>query len=262
MQQITCPNCNELLHADNINIQQMTALCPACHHVFRVEAPNPSTKPKPRKVKQPQHLDVTASDDNLRMSFRTNFRLDRNQTFLASAIIGLTTTIAAVLTFQEALAGETSLIAPILIGLMPLMAFYVMALTVYNHTQIDVTTERITVSRGPLPNPADRTIEVPLFGVERVQFKETPASVREGYDTPRYTVWAQMTNGGRQVIADDLIHDYAAFVTQRINAYLHEHEIIAEEGEVETHNVLDLESAVDDEPLIEDLQGDIGRSTR
>src|SRR3970040_208257 len=92
--QLTCPNCGAQIPSENIHIQQMTAVCPACSTVFRFEPPQ--AKIKRRKVTQPANLTVRESDQQLSLSFRTNFRLDKNETFLTTGIMSLIFTFLTV----------------------------------------------------------------------------------------------------------------------------------------------------------------------
>ena len=65
--QVNCPNCGEKLPAENINIQKMTAVCPACDTVFSFDLP--ADKAKRRKVKQPAKLNLRDDNDRLQMEF-------------------------------------------------------------------------------------------------------------------------------------------------------------------------------------------------
>ena len=44
--QVNCPNCGEKVPADHINIQKMTAVCPACDTIFSFDLPEAETKAK------------------------------------------------------------------------------------------------------------------------------------------------------------------------------------------------------------------------
>ena len=79
--QVICPNCGEKVTAENINIQKMTAVCAACDTVFPFDLPE--VKIKRRKVKLPTKLTLRDTE-TLQMEFWTNFRLDRNEPFLAA----------------------------------------------------------------------------------------------------------------------------------------------------------------------------------
>ena len=60
MNTMNCPNCGEKVPASHINIQKMTAVCPACDTVFSFDVPE-TQKAKRRKVKQPANLMLTES---------------------------------------------------------------------------------------------------------------------------------------------------------------------------------------------------------
>ena len=90
--QVNCPNCGEKVPAENINIQKMTAVCPACDTVFSFDLPEAETKAKRRKVKQPSKL-MIQDNDTLQMAFQTNFRLDRNEAFISSAMGSICLTV-------------------------------------------------------------------------------------------------------------------------------------------------------------------------
>ena len=217
--QLTCPNCGEQIPSENINIQQMTAVCPTCSTVFRFDPPE--AKVKRRKVKQPARVTLRESGGQLSLSFRTNFRLDKNETFISTGILGLVFTFLTVASASGYLASDVPLVIALGFGLATLFLYYLVALTIYNSTHIDVNEETIQVSRKPLPDLRTQPRDINLSGIERIRYAETPVSIREGYDTPRYTVWVVMVDGRRKVIVSDVIDDYAVFIAQRLNEYLH-----------------------------------------
>jgi uncharacterized membrane protein YeaQ/YmgE (transglycosylase-associated protein family) len=221
--QIQCPNCGEKIRAENINIQDKIAVCSACDTVFKFEIPE--EKIKRRKVKQPQNLILRDSDESLKMSFRTNFRLDADEGFVGSIIMGLMGAIIGPLMINGFLGGKIPFLIPMAFIVISLIAFYNMALIAYNQTEIEMNDERIRLSRKPLPtifgNPNQ---EVQVSGVVSFVAEESPKSVKEAYDTPRYHVWAIMQDGSRKIVVPDLIEDYAHFVAQRFEERLHSEE--------------------------------------
>ena len=214
---VTCPNCDETIPADKINMQRMAAVCPVCDTVFSFGVP--TAKSKRRKIKQPLHMSVHDSDP-LHMAFRTNFRLDRNAGFLNASVISGTFALATVATMQEYAAAEVPIIIPLICFMAMMLAIYMVALVVFNRTHIAMDEDSIRVSRQPLPNPLRQPEMVSLMGVERIHYEETPISKREGYDTPRYQVWAETVDGRRKMIITDLIEEYAVYITQRLNERL------------------------------------------
>lgn len=217
MQQLVCPQCGTSVTAENINIQEMISVCQNCDTVFPFE--RPTEKVKRRKVKQPQNLTKHEDERRLHMQFRTNFRLDRNEAFLGSvfstvAFVGLTN-----LFFFEALLGEVNLVLPVLLALFTLMSIYRAGLIAYNQTHIDMTDERIRVSRQPLRGLRP-PLEVDLSGVVAIDTAETEISIERNYDTPRYRVWAERADGTQRVIVNDLTEEYAYYVSRVLDERL------------------------------------------
>ncbi len=216
---VTCPHCGEVIPSANINIQRMTAVCPACDNVFQFEAP--AAKTKRRKVKQPEQLDLRETEDRLHLAFRTNFRLDQHEAFRSSMVMSLVFTFITLMMIGAFSTKEdVPLIMPGVFVLITAAMYYWTALIAYNKTHIDVDHERIKVTRQPLPSPFNQITEYDLAGIAAIRYEETPASRKAGYDTPRYRVWADMGDGGRKIILNDLIEEYALFVVQVLNERL------------------------------------------
>lgn len=244
--QVRCPNCDEIVPSQHINIQQMAAVCPACDTVFQFDLP--SAKIKRRKIKQPDHIALHERDDHLHLAFRTNFRLDQNENFLVSAIMGTVFGFMTLVLGPLILADGKPIILPAIFAVVSLVLFYYAALVAYNKTHIDLDNTRIRVSRQPLPNPLDQAHELRLSGITAVRYEETRASKKEGYDTPRYRVWAETEDGGQKLIVNDVIDDYAQFITQTLNEYL------AADPALETsHLEEDIPEEVADDPDVEAL---------
>jgi len=215
--QLICPTCGEQVKAENVNVQDMVAVCSACDSVFKFSVTEPKTKR--RKVSQPQQLAIR-DDETLHMDFRTNFRLDKHEEFLTFFMVSIALTIMTVLMLGKFLDGELTGLMPLITSAITMALYYRLASITYNKTHIDMDDESIQVSRKPLPNLFDQTRDVNLSGIISIYSEETPQSKKEGYDTPRYHVWAEMADGSRKVIVTDLIDDYAVFITQRLNERL------------------------------------------
>jgi hypothetical protein len=219
---LNCPECATPIPAENINIQKMAAVCPSCGAVFQFEPAEP--KNKRRKVHQPQNLELHDTDDRLQMAFRTNFRLSQDASFISSALMSLLFTFTTVM-MVGGLSGEVSSGEP-LIGILPasfalgtLLMYYWLASTIYNKTHIEMNDEKISISRKPLP-VFEQKNDVSLAGVTVIRYEETPVSKKEGYDLPRFNVWAETPDGSRRMIVKDVIEDYAVFIAQRLNERL------------------------------------------
>lgn len=221
---INCPNCNAHISADNINIQTMTAVCAACDTVFKFKPPQDKSK-RPRKVKQPEKLLLREVDDQLHAQFHTNWRLDQNETFVASSVLSITFLSVSLLMFFISLfdSTETSPILPLMGALfffVSMFALYRIALLTYNKTHIDMQNDVVTVSRHPLRSPFDPTRTISMANVERIRCEETKKSKKEEYDTPRYRVWAETADGQQKLIINDVTEEYAYFITQVLDEHL------------------------------------------
>lgn len=215
--QLTCPECGEQIKAENINIHDMVAVCSVCNTVFKFKFPE--NKPKRRKVQQPQQMTVEEGDD-LQIAYRTNFRLDKDETFLSSLLASVFFTFFTLLTISESLSGDKAVLIPFIFGLLTVSLYYWLSLIVFNKTHIDMTDVSIRVSRQPLPTFLNQTREINLSGVVSIISEETTASKKEAYDTPRYNVWANLHDGSRKVIVSDVTEDYGVFIAQRLNDHL------------------------------------------
>lgn len=221
--QVTCPKCSEPVPAGKINMQQMAAVCPVCHTVFGFDVP--SAKGKRRKVKQPLHMTVHDSDQ-LHMTFRTNFRLDRNAMLINAVVLAIVFAMAVAVTTQDYFTGEMPFFIPLAFFAALMLAVYQIGLTILNRTHIDMDEESIRVSRKPIPNPLRAPNVVSLTGIDRIHHEETPISKREGYDTPRYHIWAETVEGRRNLIISDVIEEYAVFIAQKLNQRLADSDLL------------------------------------
>jgi hypothetical protein len=216
--QLICPHCGAPVSAENINIQRMAAVCAACDTVFQFDPAEP--RHKRRKIKQPRDIQSAETDAGLRIAFRTNFRLDRNEGFLAAAIMSFVFTFITAMMIAASRAKPEITLFILGFGLVTLFFYYTLGLVAYNKTIIEVDDEQISISRKPLPNLLSQPQTISLAGVEKIRYEETAASRKEDYDIPRYHVWADMVEGKRKPIVTDVIEDYAVFVSQRLNEYL------------------------------------------
>jgi hypothetical protein len=250
--QVNCPNCGAKVAAENINIQKMTAVCSACDTVFSFDLPNNAAenKAKRRKVKQPSKIEVQ-DGATLQMDFRTNFRLERNQVFLSTLMGGLSSLFVGLTMIGSE--GEVPIIMPLVFISFAIVFFYALALTVVNKTHIEMDDDAIRVTRTPLPSLFNQGIDVNLASVTAIKYEETAISKKEGYDTPRYRVWAETQDGSRRTIVNDVIEEYAVFITQRLQERLQMHD------EPDVSRLADVERESDDASEYEDVKASQNR---
>ena len=215
--QLICPTCSEPIKAENVNVQDMVAVCSACDSVFKFSLTEPKTKR--RKVSQPQQL-MMRDEDNLHMDFRTNFRLDKDEAFVMFSIMSIALSIITVLMFGKFFDGELTGLLPLITATVSGTLYYQMASIAYNKTHIEMDDESIEISRKPLPSLFNQTRDINLSGVVSIYSEETVISKKEAYDTPRYHVLAELVDGNRKVILSDLVEDYAVFIAQRLTERL------------------------------------------
>lgn len=182
--------------------------------------------PEKRKPKQPHKLTLHEQENKLNIAFRTNFRLDRDETFLTGIILSLMFTFATLASI-----GNAPLIVMAGLVLVTLLSYYWLALTVFNKTVIQVNDDEIRVSRQPIPNPLGHENTISLYNVASILYDETPISKREGYDTPRYRVWAETPDGVQRIILNDVTEPYAAFIAGRLNEELQAFEVEEDDDE-------------------------------
>ncbi len=194
----------------------MAALCAACGSVFEIVIPR--AKAKRRKVERPPALRLL-SDEPLHLAFRTNFRLDKNENFQASASMGGVFSLVALLMTGLYLEGDLPVFLPLIFAALACVALYSLATIVYNTTQIRLDSEAIHIARGPLPS-FTRPRQISLEGVDSFSADETAASQREGYDTPRYHIRAHYADGARRLVIGDLTEDYAEYIAGQLNRRL------------------------------------------
>lgn len=215
--QVRCQNCGAKVPAENINVQKMTAVCTACDNVFSFELPEAKAKTKWRDVRQPEKLALRDAE-TLRMEFATNFRLEKSAGFVLGTFGGLGSILLALLVGAEA---ETPSLMPLVFLLIAAALFYWSALTVMNKTFIEMDDDAIAIQRKPIPSLFDKRREVPLEGVTAIKYEETALSRKEAYDTPRYRVWAETTEGISRTIVNDVIEEYAVFIAQALQERLY-----------------------------------------
>ncbi|MCY4147562.1 MAG: hypothetical protein OXE95_12715 [Chloroflexi bacterium] len=214
--QPVCPQCHQPVEAEQINIQQMVALCLACDSVFELRTG--LQRRKARKTQRPPGLQLH-DDDPLIFKFRTNFRLEKNENFVNSAVLSLVFSLLTTLMVGLSLEGEAPIFLAMLFAILAVGAFYWLASIVWNATEIAAADSSLMVSRRPLPVPASKRV-LDLSSVDAIYAEETAASRQDSYDTPRFHVWASETVGRRKLVVADLTEDYATYIASRLDAWL------------------------------------------
>ena len=214
--QLTCPECESGIAAEDINIQRLMALCHNCDSIFSFG--NKPTKAKRRHYEQPKHLRMT-NGKQLRMAFRTNFRLDKDENFQAGSAMSIVFSFITLVMLAIGAAEGIPFFLPLIFAALALVALYSVAVMAWNRTVVKMDEARLHIARLPLPS-FGKSIALPLDDIVSFACEETKASHDEGFDTPRFHVYANLSSGRRRVVLADLVEDYGFFVTGRLSEWL------------------------------------------
>ncbi|GAB4530483.1 MAG: hypothetical protein OHK0046_51060 [Anaerolineae bacterium] len=160
-------------------------------------------------------------DKRLEMAFHTNTHLMQNESFISALIGAGVFTLVVIVSTGAFINNGESVWLPLIFGALAVLTYYWLLLIAFNKTHIVVDEDSIYTQRRPIPDPLTEHADIALSQVVRVYYEETPTSRQETYATPRYHVWVERTDGNRQVILRDMVGDYAAFIVQGLEAYLH-----------------------------------------
>ena len=213
--QLICPNCQSPITVDLINIQEMTAVCGTCHTVFGFD--RPQSKQKQRKLKEPDTFDIRESDDNLHMSYGLTSPWYANENIIGGIIVGLAFFLFGFV-FRDG--AKFSPIIPLAIWSVALFSILWTIAFIMNRTHINMNDESIDVSRKPISALSSLRKLIDMTNVEAIHIDETAQSKTEGYETPKYRIWAEMSDRRQETILKDLIEPYASVVAQRLQNYL------------------------------------------
>ena len=217
---LVCPDCAEPIAADNINVNEMIAVCGNCHTVFRFDVPH--EKIKRRKTQQPERLNIREEDGVLDMWFTRVLgkedMIARNGVGIASSFF----TMLLLLTFSGYLEGDVPLLVPIILGFLVLAGYYTFALIMFDKTRIRADEHQISLHYEPLPNPFDEAVRVDFADVESIICEETDESQKAGSLKRYYHVGAELVDGNRVLIVKDKPEQYAKYIAQRLEEKLHE----------------------------------------
>lgn len=214
---LTCPQCGQPIEADQINVQEMVAVCSTCNIVFRFAVPEQAQKR--RKVQQPERLAVSEGDE-LRIAYRRILGREAKETLLGVGVASILFAIIFILVLGGILAGDV----PLLVALIPLgfLSFfgYALSLILLNESRIVVDEEQLSVSQKPLPAPFEEEPSLDLSRIVRIGCEETEASRKAGSVNQDYMVFAELLDGNRVLIAKELPRTYAFYIAQMLEETL------------------------------------------
>lgn len=211
--QIKCRNCDEMIPAENINIQEMLALCPACSHVFPLDKGVFARKAKAHKVKRPEGIQVEESSEQLTIAYR---RLYGPGTRMVWAIVTL-----LALFYTAIMIGARADGAPrgavLFIGALAVVCWYLFAVFATTKMTITLDDHDLAVTRGPLPVPFRENNVLDVADINRI-------TIQQGNESrfPATFVAAEFHDGTRTNVVRSLPHEAARYVAHVLDNYLHE----------------------------------------
>lgn len=217
---LACPDCGEPIEADNINVNEMIAVCGSCHTVFRFNVPD--EKAKRRKTRQPDRLNVREEDGILNMWFT---RVLGKEDIIARNGVGFAASFLTMMTFLTTggfFEGDTPILIPIILGTLMMGAYYVLALIMLDETRIIADEHQISLHYKPLPNPFDEAVQVDFSDIETIICEETEESQKAGSLKRYYYVGAELVDGNHVLIVKDKPEQYAKYIAQRLEEKLYE----------------------------------------
>jgi len=212
-----CPHCGAFVPAENINIQQMTALCGECSHVFGFSEGGVIAKPKHRHIPKPKRLETQEDETGLTLSYRRVFNLNT-----IGALAGMSFG-AVVITFALIAIGfspDAPRLAALLPGAIATLLWYVVAVILTTTTRIRANAETVEVKTGPLPFPISEDKTLATADIARVFCEEVVSSQKSGIGVNYYLVRIELVDGVRLSLLDALPQEYAFYIAQALEAYL------------------------------------------
>jgi hypothetical protein len=235
--ELKCRNCGAPIPAENINIQEMLAVCPACNHVFEFDRGAVARKTKHRIPKRPARLHVYEEDDQLELSYRLVF--GAGPTFgLVMCSIGA---VVSSILFVGAIRGGEPPGPVLLIGALACVLGYMLAVFVSTTTQIIADEDSLEVISGPIPFPNSDDKRLNSHEIARVYAEPSMTSWADHH------VYAELHDSSRITLVTSLPYAHAHYIALMLQNYLHSADEEYEDEEAADMIDSDAESA-DDSP--------------
>jgi predicted Zn finger-like uncharacterized protein len=228
--QLTCPNCRTAIPAEKINIAAALANCPACNEVFSFDAQGPArrandgwgramTPPAPEardEVSMPRgfHLSQQLGDLVITRDWRS---------WTVIPLLLFCCFWDGFLVFWYAMGITQG--GPLIMFLFPLLHVaagvfltYTAMAQLFNHTDIRINTQFLTVQHYPLPWMGNRSIPVAM--IQQLFCAEKYSNTRNGTSVT-FTVFVILQGGERIELLSGLDQAaHARFIEQQVEATL------------------------------------------
>lgn len=198
--ELKCVECGHEFSAEEIDLDSMTARCPACgtHNTFEDFVNTPLFEPDITQtvLQTPKGYKFSSDMESTTISYP--WFSWRAPVYLASGI-GL---IGIPLMLLNVIGGEEQQIQPIFLPILFLVTVFGVGLTYFslahflNNTRIRITLDYVSVTHGPIPVPGNATYH--RDDVERVISNPTPYRIQtsDGYS---YEIQVHLKDGTQHV---------------------------------------------------------------
>ena len=222
-QQINCPNCNEVVPAENLNLTNMVGKCHSCDHVFSIADVVGSSTQQVRRGDE--NLGLPAGIELQRglsyLEFTILWRKTRRKGFFTLFavmwnLLLLPFIIAVISTNDWKLALFISL--HLLVGVS--FFFYTLALWI-NRTTIHVSKGGIEVKHGPVPIPFTPNHSVAASELKQLYVEEYVPSKTNGRPDITFGVRMRAHDGTDVRLVPGFQNpDHALYIEQEIEKFL------------------------------------------
>lgn len=219
--ELKCPNCGKVIPAENINIQEMVALCSECQHVFAFTRNAVARKAKRRIPPQPKRVHVYVDDDGLELSYRLVLGSGPKFGLAMAAFAAILATIFLVSAFLR----HEPVQLQFVLALTALFFSYITAMALTTTTTITADLQHLEVSSGPLPFPINDDKTLSTTDIARVSFEESYQS--NSPLSPSYNVYAELPDGARISVVTSLPRLHAHYIARVLDDYLQEEKAVA-----------------------------------
>jgi hypothetical protein len=209
---LQCPICNKEIAVENINIQEMVAMCKDCNHVFDFKGSVSRRKAKPRQLPLPNRVQVEETDEQLSISYRMTYSGGPMFGFVMS-MIGSTLLPLAFITILATKDNVEVVPAMMVFGAI-LWSWYLFVSFLTTKTHITVNEDALVVKTGPLPLPIKDDKVIPADTITRLYREE----VTDPF--PSNNVRAELDDGDQLKVVTSLPSEHAMYIARTIDDYL------------------------------------------
>ena len=220
--QLKCPNCEQDIFSDDINIDKAIAKCSNCHTVFpfEEEAKYENWNRRRPEIFQPEGIEMFRLRNELNLDFKWQntksthwfmvlFTIMWNAMLIPAAVGALMSGQFMALLFMSVhLAVGAGLIFNLLSNFI-------------NRTFITVDAYNLTIEHRPIRNPFKPNQEIPVSQVSQLYVKRTVTSRTNGVPSYGHTIMVILKNGRQFKLIEGMKNaDKALYIEQEIEYFL------------------------------------------